>query len=460
MNRFKPKHILIIILIILIGAGLFSLQKVIDRQPEKKEILQSNPAETITSSDYLSAYIGSIIMGGFKPLIVDYLWISADKLKERRQYGEINTLLNLIARLQPKLPDVWSYNAQIMAYNISKGQDTMEGRWAWLEAGINYLKEGLKWNPDNASLMQNIAFIYYHRFPQEQALMDKLEEITGKDCYTISAEWYKESARALAKTKTSAQLASGGEDEYKIETQEVMSIAARFYHLFDLIRKKQYDRSIQEIDELISDSHKVAETYKIDLDLWKKRISGYQAIKSIFLAEKELGKYDLKTNPDEFFNHVSKVIMQYKEVSDKEHVDTIPIRARIETFFIQYLTQLYETIEQKGFGAGKTTWESLYKLIEEATPASSEHISFVFFDAMKQRFMDLGQILNLEQNLIQTPQNNPAFATLLSKTITAYQDYISRYGDMFKMNVEQERLKKLSLYGIPSGGQDMRQEVH
>ena len=432
MNRVKTKRILIILLIILVGAGLFSLQKIIDRQPEKKDLY--GQAETITSSDYLSAYIGSIVLGGFKPLIVDYLWINADKLKEHRQYEEINALLNLIARLQPKLVDVWSYNAQIMAYSISRGQDTLESRWAWLEAGINYLKEGLKWNPDNASLMQDIAFIYYHRFPQERGLMDKLEKTTGKDCYTLSAEWFKASAKALAKTNA---------DEYKVETQEVMSIAARFYHLFDLIRKKQYDRAIQEIDELISDSHKVAETYKIDLELWKRRISGYQAMKSIFLMEKELGKYDLKTNPDEFFNQLSRIIIQYKEVSDKEFIDTAPIRARIETFFMQYLSQLYEIIEQKGFGEGKTTWERLHKLIEEATPGSSEHISFAFFDDMKKRFVDLGQILDLEQNLVQTPQSNPAFATLLGKVTTAYQDYISRYGDIFKMNVEQERLKKL-----------------
>jgi len=434
MNIKKIKIPVIVVLIILTGVILFSLQTVIDRQPEKKEILQHNPLETIPSAEYLSAYVGSIALGGFKPLIVDYLWIKSDELKERRQYEELNSLLKLIAKLQPKFIDVWSYNAGVMAYNISKSYDEPQARWNWVISSISYLKEGLLWNPDSPRLTDDIALIYYHRFPQEKELMDKLEAVSGKDCYTIASEWYQETVKILKKTNARPA---------RIGVAEVMSAASKFYHVFELAKNNKFDEAIDSLDDLVKQAYIISDTYKVDTDIWTIRIKGYESIKPALQLEKELSKYDPISDVDGFFLRVPVILNKYKEIIETQFVDNIPILSRIEYYLNQYLNQVYKGIESNDFESAVNQWNKLVKLETLMVLLNPQHVSAYFFEYFKQRLADLSGLLESEKSLMEISMEDPSRVALLKKTIDSYEEYIAAYKEVFDMPVEKERLAKL-----------------
>jgi hypothetical protein len=105
-----------------------------------------------------------IAMGAFRGLFVNLLWIRANTLKEQGRYYEAYQLSDAITKLQPRFPQVWSFHAWNMAYNISVSTQTAEERWGWVEDGIRLLRdEGIPNNPNAMLLYKELAWIYLHK---------------------------------------------------------------------------------------------------------------------------------------------------------------------------------------------------------------------------------------------------------------------------------------------------------
>ena len=60
-------------------------------------------------------------------LIVDYLWIKVNLMKQQGLYYEIMADADLITKLQPRFAPVWTFHGHNMAYNISVATNTPEG---------------------------------------------------------------------------------------------------------------------------------------------------------------------------------------------------------------------------------------------------------------------------------------------------------------------------------------------
>ena len=103
-------------------------------------------------------------IGAFRGLIVDYLWIKVNLMKEQGLYYEVMADADLITKLQPRFAPVWSFHGHNMAYNISVATNTPEERWEWVNAGIRLLRdEGLKMNPQDLLLHKDLAFWHAHK---------------------------------------------------------------------------------------------------------------------------------------------------------------------------------------------------------------------------------------------------------------------------------------------------------
>ncbi len=447
---------------------IFFLQLKIDRLPEKEEIIQESPMETLPSVEYISAYIGSIVLGGFKPLVIDYLWIIADKLNDHHQYDELKSILNLTARLQPKVVAVWTFNAHAMAYNIAGRLKSEAHQWEWINAGMEHLYDGLRWNPDNTDILGDIGRIYYHRFPQDRILMERLEKLTGKSCYIIGSEWF----RKIVETLTAK-----GEFKYEIEKWEMMDAACRFNNLFERLRKKQFDLAINEIDDLVNLYAEAIRKYEIDADMFAEKIKGCNLLKSAFIMEKELwphsvslqgspnnressldpeglgtsgytagaGKYNSKAEQDEFFSRLPDVLREYdKALTGAKYMDNVPIRARMEYLLSPYLEELFKGVYANRFDTAKEWLNKMIALEKEVIPDDPSHGSAFFFNAFKERLGKLEEIIRAEEALSKTPKSNEkAYISLLKKVIELYVEYFSRYNYMFTLDVEFERMNRL-----------------
>lgn len=108
----------------------------------------------------------TVAMGAFRGLVVDILWMRADRLKQEGQFFDAKQLAEWITTLQPRFPDVWDFQAWNMAYNISVAipASQPDQRWRWVKNGYELLRDkGIPLNPHSLKLYKSLAWIFQHK---------------------------------------------------------------------------------------------------------------------------------------------------------------------------------------------------------------------------------------------------------------------------------------------------------
>ena len=100
-------------------------------------------------------------MGGLRAIAAEVIWFRADRLQEEGRYVELAQLAHTLALSEPHTPEVWSYAAWNLSYNVSVMMPTAEDRWRWVSAAIKLLRDdGLKYNPRSAELHRELAWLF------------------------------------------------------------------------------------------------------------------------------------------------------------------------------------------------------------------------------------------------------------------------------------------------------------
>ena len=100
-------------------------------------------------------------LGGLRSIAAEVVWFRADRLQDEGRYVELAQLASALALMGPHTPEVWSYAAWNLAYNVSVMMATHEDRWRWVEAAIRLLRdEGLRLNPRSAELHRELAWLF------------------------------------------------------------------------------------------------------------------------------------------------------------------------------------------------------------------------------------------------------------------------------------------------------------
>ena len=111
-----------------------------------------------------SVALTTVVLGGFRGVLADILWMRAGRLQDEGRFFELVQLSDWIAKLQPRSPAIWAYHAWNMAYNISALMPANADRWRWVRDGIVLLRdEGLAANPGSARLYQELAWLFLHK---------------------------------------------------------------------------------------------------------------------------------------------------------------------------------------------------------------------------------------------------------------------------------------------------------
>ena len=99
--------------------------------------------------------------GGIRSIIAEVVWFRADRLQDEGRYVELAQLASTLSYLEPHTPEVWSYAAWNLAYNISIMMPTYEDRWRWVNAAITLLRDkGLAINPTESELYRELAWLF------------------------------------------------------------------------------------------------------------------------------------------------------------------------------------------------------------------------------------------------------------------------------------------------------------
>ena len=101
------------------------------------------------------------LLGGLRSLAAEAVWFRADQLQTQGRYVELAQLATMLSHLEPHTPEVWSYAAWNLAYNVSVMMPAPEDRWRWVAAAIGLLRDdGLRLNPRSPELYRELAWLF------------------------------------------------------------------------------------------------------------------------------------------------------------------------------------------------------------------------------------------------------------------------------------------------------------
>jgi len=134
----------------------------INSQRQQMKLISNEPLENAPPS----LAFATVAMGAFRGLVVDVLWIRAERLKEQGQFFDAKQLAEWITTLQPRFASVWEFQAWNMAYNISVAIPATQPqeRWRWVKNGYELLRDrGIPLNPKSILLYRELARIFQHK---------------------------------------------------------------------------------------------------------------------------------------------------------------------------------------------------------------------------------------------------------------------------------------------------------
>lgn len=151
--------IFVVAVLLMIAGGRLDY---INSQRQEMKLISNEPLKNAPPS----LAFATVAMGAFRGLVVDALWMRADKLKEQGQFFDAKQLAEWITTLQPRFAAVWEFHAWNMAYNISVTipASQPDQRWRWVKNGYELLRDqGILMNPKSLPLYRELARIFQHK---------------------------------------------------------------------------------------------------------------------------------------------------------------------------------------------------------------------------------------------------------------------------------------------------------
>jgi hypothetical protein len=106
----------------------------------------------------------TVVLGGFRGVLADVLWLRAARLQEDGRYFELVQLADWITKLEPRHTEIWAFHAWNMAYNASAMMTDPGDRWRWVHNGIELLRdEGLRYNPGDPLLYRELGWLFQNK---------------------------------------------------------------------------------------------------------------------------------------------------------------------------------------------------------------------------------------------------------------------------------------------------------
>ena len=100
---------------------------------------------------------------GHAGIAANLLWERANRYKREHDWDNLTATLNQISKLQPNFISVWQFQGWNLAYNVSVEFDDYRSRYHWVKRGINFLREGIRYNSQEPVLPWEIGWTFGHK---------------------------------------------------------------------------------------------------------------------------------------------------------------------------------------------------------------------------------------------------------------------------------------------------------
>ena len=162
MSESMKKSVTVLI-IMLSFALLWPLQEQLLRLKDTSNLSAASPFTGRNPGEF----VGTVLLGGFRNIVIDITWLKAIKLSEEREYYKLLAAYKTIANLQPNIALVWEFNGHNMAYNISCQSISFDEKVSWIRRATDFIREGIEKNPRTFRLYDFLASVYYYKIGRE-----------------------------------------------------------------------------------------------------------------------------------------------------------------------------------------------------------------------------------------------------------------------------------------------------
>lgn len=94
---------------------------------------------------------------GLRGVATNILWTKAINYQKVEDWTALSATLEQITKLQPNFIRVWEYQGWNLSYNVSVEWDNYRDRYFWVIKGIDFLKQGTRYNAHEPRLLWTIG---------------------------------------------------------------------------------------------------------------------------------------------------------------------------------------------------------------------------------------------------------------------------------------------------------------
>jgi len=141
----------------------------------------------------LQAEVFTLVLGGFRGPYLVWLWTSAEEEKRQKIHFDLIDRYTKIASLQGHYPEVWTFLAWNLAYNVSVQWQSLDRKYEWIRRGVEFLREGVRRNPHNAEIIGEMGRLYSEKLGRSREAYyyrPRVEQEEGRSAFIIAYEWY------------------------------------------------------------------------------------------------------------------------------------------------------------------------------------------------------------------------------------------------------------------------------
>ncbi len=225
------KKIIYGFIIVMLFGAMIPYTEWLTREKKDRDLGEAAIGQIDTGSFMMKLFL----LGGFRGIVADLLWLRAEEYKKDHDWDRLDTTVELITKLQPHFLSIWTFQGWNLAYNVSVEWDAPEDKYTWIKQGIKFIQEGVLKNRRSPDLVWDTAWFYYHKlgFSDESIILRRLfrddedepfkkfydpnskQTIVGKDNFQLGYGWF---SRAVDLVDNGAnRLNSGTSDDIRID---------------------------------------------------------------------------------------------------------------------------------------------------------------------------------------------------------------------------------------------------
>lgn len=270
----RLKDFFIIVLCVVIGGAFLTLAEMRTESIHTAREEMGLVANTSLENAPPSLAFATVAMGAFRGIVVDILWMRADKLKEEGKFFDARQLAEWITTLQPRYDKVWDFHAWNMAYNISVAIDNSqpEERWRWVRNGYELLRDrAIPLNPNSILLYRQLAWIFQHKIAG-----------IADDCHRYYKRDMALSIRPLMGDNSNAYF-----DKLAASPKELKDLLTEDEKVAELVK------ALRAADPVFQQNDKIVPSYLSLLQTPESFSQPVRDVLEVFQGTAELAKFDI-----------------------------------------------------------------------------------------------------------------------------------------------------------------------